>query len=103
MTPEGKIKAKLDRELKLRKLWSFNPQAGVYGRAGVPDKIVCAGGRFIGLECKADHTKKPTPLQIRTMAAIEAAGGKCFVVYDEATIKEAMEFIDDLQDTAPTG
>jgi hypothetical protein len=37
MTPEGKIKAKLDRELKLRKLWSFNPQAGVYGRGGVHD------------------------------------------------------------------
>ena len=70
-TPEGKIKRKLDRVLKQEGVWFFNPQAGPFGRAGIPDKIACIGGKFVGIECKADKTKKPTPLQIKAMKEIE--------------------------------
>ena len=56
-TPEGKIKRKLDKVLKQEGVWFFNPQAGPFGRAGIPDKIACIGGKFVGIECKADKTK----------------------------------------------
>lgn len=92
-TPEGKIKKALDKMLKAEGVWFYSPQAGPFGAAGIPDRVAIVGGRFIGIEAKADHTKKPTALQIQTMAKIEAAGGKCFVVYDSNTIEEVREFI----------
>lgn len=92
-TPEGKIKRKLDKVLKQEGVWFFNPQAGPFGRAGIPDKIACIGGKFVGIECKADKTKKPTPLQIKAMKEIEMAGGKCFLVYDDTTIEEMRDYI----------
>ena len=92
-TPEGKIKRNLDKVLKQEGVWFFNPQAGPFGRAGIPDKIACIGGKFVGIECKADKTKKPTPLQIKAMKEIEMAGGKCFLVYDDTTIEEVRDYI----------
>ena len=92
-TQEGKIKRKLDKVLKQEGVWFFNPQAGPFGRAGIPDKIACIGGKFVGIECKADKTKKPTPLQIKAMKEIEMAGGKCFLVYDDTTIEEVRDYI----------
>jgi len=92
-TPEGRIKKMIDRELKKLPVWYFNPQMGAFGRSGVPDKIVCAAGTFVAIEAKADRTKKPTALQQQCMDKIEQAGGVCFVVYDEATLEEAIEFI----------
>ena len=74
--------------LKEEGIWYYNPQAGPFGRAGIPDKVAIINGRFIGMECKADKTKKPTALQVKAMKEIEMAGGKCFLVYDEDTIEE---------------
>ena len=99
-TPEGKIKRKLDKMLKEEGIWYYNPQAGPFGRAGIPDKIAIISGRFIGIECKADKTKKPTALQIKAMKEIEMAGGKCFLVYDEDTIEEVRQYIKSQQDTS---
>ena len=92
-TPEGRIKNKLDKMLKSERVWFYSPQAGPFGRAGVPDRVAILGGRFIGIECKADRTKKPTALQLKCMKEIEMAGGKCFVVYDDETIDKVREFI----------
>ncbi len=92
-TPEGKIKSKLDKMLKGLGVWYFPPQAGPFGSAGIPDRIVCCRGHFIGIEAKADAKKKPTDLQAACMAKIEAAGGKCFVVYDDETIEEVRDYI----------
>jgi len=92
-TPEGRIKAKVDKMLSQLRVWSFSPQAGPFGRAGIPDRILCANGSFIGIEVKADRTKKPTRLQVQCMAQIEASGGKCFVVYDDETLSVAREYI----------
>jgi hypothetical protein len=57
------------------------------GRAGIPDVIGVAAGRFIGIECKADATKKPTALQMQCAAHITAAGGAWFLVYDDVSIE----------------
>ncbi len=96
-TPEGRVKATLDKRLKAREpkgLWYFSPQAGMYGKAGVPDKIICAGGHFVAIECKADATKKPTLLQNTCAKKIRAAGGTVFVVCDKKTMDEALDYID---------
>jgi len=92
-TPENKIKRKLDTMLKRHGVWFYSPQAGPFGRAGIPDRIAIVAGRFVGIECKADATKKPTALQVKAMEQIEAAGGKCFLVYDDETICEVRDFI----------
>lgn len=94
MTPEGKIKAKVDRLLHQHKIWFYSPQAGPYGRAGIPDRVAIVRGQFVGIEVKADRTKKPTALQRKCMAQIEAAGGKCFLVYDDQTLETLKVYID---------
>ena len=95
ITPEGKVKKKLEKMLKgKRGVWSFPPQAGPFGSAGIPDRIACVNGHLLGIEAKADYSKKPTPLQKKCMGDIERAGGKCFVVYDDATIKIVEDWID---------
>lgn len=95
MTPEGKIKARVDRLLHQYKIWFYSPQAGPYGRAGIPDRIAIVRGQFVGIEVKADRTKKPTALQRKCMAMIEAAGGKCFIVYDVETLKLLEDYLRD--------
>jgi len=92
-TPEGAVKRKLDKMLVECKVWFYSPQAGPFGRAGIPDRVVIVDGLFVGIECKADKTKKPTRLQQNCMQQIEAAGGKCFLVYDDETIEEVRGFI----------
>lgn len=74
-------------------VWFFSPQAGPYGRAGIPDRIACVDGRFVGIEVKADRTKKPTKLQVQCMEKIEASGGRCFVVFDDTSLEEAKMYI----------
>jgi len=92
-TPEGRIKAKLDKMLKAEGVWYYSPQAGPFGVAGIPDRVVIVCGQFVGIECKADKTKKPTALQTKCMRDIEQAGGKCFVAYDDETIESVREYI----------
>jgi len=89
MTPEGKIKRMLDAELKRLGVWYFCPQAGPYGSRGIPDRVVIVRGLFVGIECKASPTHKPTALQAKCMKDIESAGGMCFLVYDRATVDNA--------------
>lgn len=67
---------------------------GPYQTPGLPDLLVCLGGRFIGLEVKArrageseDHARaRATGIQEATLAAIREAGGVAEVVLsvDEA-------------------
>lgn len=92
-TPENKIKKRLDTMLKAEKVWYFSPQSGIYGVSGIPDRIAIVAGRFVGIECKADASKKPTAIQLLRMKEIEAAGGKCFVVYDHETIDHVRNWI----------
>ena len=95
-TPEGKIKKKLDTMLKSLSpwVWFYSPQSGIYGKSGIPDRVIVAYGNFIGVECKADRTKKPTALQLRCMKDIEMAKGKYFVVCDDETINQVKVYIE---------
>lgn len=92
-TPEGRIKAKLDKALREENVWFFSPQAGPYGRSGIPDRIACVEGRMVGIEVKADRTKKPTRLQEQAMREMAAAGAMVFLVYDEAGVENVRTWV----------
>jgi len=97
MTPEGKIKSKIDKMLRSKELlWFFKPQAGTFGKSGVPDYIICIAGHFLGVEAKANPARKPTALQMLCMEKICAAEGVCFVVHDNDTLGALEKFIDDV-------
>jgi hypothetical protein len=81
--------------LKKYQVWYFFPAANGMGRAGIPDIIAIVDGGFVGVEVKANKTKKPTALQIRCGKAIQAAGGRWFLVFDKASSDELEQYIQD--------
>lgn len=82
MTPEGKVKDKVKRLFKSMGVYYAMPATGGYGVSGVPDFLVCLKGKFIGVECKAGKGK-PTALQLKNLAEIEASGGISVIVNEE--------------------
>lgn len=87
MTPEGKVKAKIDLLLKYVSAWYFKPVSNGLGTHGIPDFVGCYQGRFFTIEAKS-ATGKPTALQMAQKEKIERAGGKWFLVCDDDTLKE---------------
>lgn len=81
MTPEGKVKEKVKKLLKLLGIYYHMP---VMNGMGAPtlDFICCFNGKYIAIETKAPG-KKPTPRQLITMREIEKAGGWVFVVAND--------------------
>lgn len=51
-----------------------------FTQAGVPDILACVGGRFVGIEVKADHGR-PSALQIHNLKKIQESGGIGVLVY----------------------
>lgn len=94
MTPEGKIKAKVKKQLREKlppQLWSFMPvQMGL----GAPalDFLICANGWFVAIETKVKG-KKPTARQELTMQAIRNAGGLVFVVDDDVSLALCVNYV----------
>lgn len=78
---EAWVKDQVKKILKSygRDVWSFMPMGSHFGRNGVPDFIVCAGGKMIGIETKTDHGKV-SDLQQMQIDNIKAAGGYAIVV-----------------------
>ena len=84
MTPEGKIKAKVDRILNNTDLvsWYFKPVQSGYGKRAL-DYICCIAGRFVAIETKAPG-EEPTPFQRITAWDMHMAGAHVwFVSSDE--------------------
>lgn len=81
-TPESKVKRKCVELITRYGAWHFFPAQNGYGRAGIPDIIICYRGRFLAVECKAGYNK-PTALQEREIAAIHKAGGAAMVVRED--------------------
>lgn len=91
MTPEGRVKARLKKQLNELGIYHFSPfQAGM-GRAGIPDVIGCYRGVFVAFECKAG-SNKPTALQEREMQAIREAGGHAYVI-NEDNVNDLQEIL----------
>ena len=80
-TPEKLVKQKVVKQLKALGCYYFYPVTGGYGASGVPDIVACVRGQFVGIECKADATKKgPTALQLKNLTEIEENGGVSMVI-----------------------
>ena len=97
-TPEGKVKAKVVDLLKKHGVWYFFPGNNGFGKSGIPDIVCCVDGNFLGIEVKADKTKKPTALQVRCGQQIEAAGGTWVLVYDDITLMALDAVIENKKD-----
>jgi hypothetical protein len=95
LTPEGKVKRKVVEVLKSHKIWYFFPANNGFGKAGIPDIIAIVKGKFVGIEVKADKTKKPTALQVKCGEEIQSAGGWWFLVYDADTIASLEQAIEE--------
>lgn len=78
-TPERKVKKKVIDILKKHKAYYAMPVASGFGNAGVPDILVCLGGKFIAIECKANGGKC-TALQLSNLQQIHQAGGLAYVI-----------------------
>jgi hypothetical protein len=84
MTPEGKVKAAVKKELDRYPHYREMPVPGGFGKSGL-DFTVCFFGLFLAIETKADG-KQPTKRQELRMEEIERAGGIAVAVrsVDEA-------------------
>lgn len=78
MTPEGKVKEAVSALLKKFGAYYEMPVPGGYGKSGL-DYQGCFHGKYFAIETKAPG-KKPTPRQVLTIAQIQKAGGKVFVI-----------------------
>lgn len=91
MTPEGRIKAKVKEVLKAHGAYWHMPVQSAYGAPSL-DFIGCHRGRYYGIETKAGD-KTPTKRQAGTMAAIENAGGKTFLINEVTGMQELEEWL----------
>jgi Holliday junction resolvase len=85
-TPESFEKAEICKYLDFIGAWYFKPMMNGFGKAGVPDIIVCLNGAFIAIEVKREG-KEPTPIQVRRMREIWGAGGKALTGTAEVVIR----------------
>ena len=92
MTPEGKVKAKVNAALKplIDKglVWKFMPVQTGYGTPAL-DYLLCVNGRFIVIETK-EAGKDFTTRQRTTAEAMCAAGALVFKVDGEISLDKAM-------------
>lgn len=96
MTPEGKVKNAVKRELKSRGIWFFMPMQNGMGVVGIPDFICCWNGWFLGIETKAPGKRNnTTPNQERVLKEIQDHGGISIVVDDVEQLKELLEVQDE--------
>lgn len=88
---KDRIKQILDPYVAFSQIYTFCPMTFGYGASGHPDRIIVAGGKFLGVEVKKDdnnyHFKphlKPKPneaMQARQKADIERAGGEWVCIH----------------------
>ncbi len=87
MTPEGKVKAAIDRLLKGYGVWYFAPVQYGLGAHGIHDRVCCIPvvitqamvgktiGRMLTIEAKKDKAKTATKLQQQRAKEVHEHGG----------------------------
>lgn len=92
--PEAKLSRKIMEALRAEGYFCFKVHGSEYMMAGLPDIIVCAEGRFIGLETKMPQSRENvSPRQRIVHTQIEHAGGVARVVCSPA---EAISVIEEV-------
>jgi Holliday junction resolvase len=93
--PESKIKDQIKRWLTREGYYFFSAAAGPFSVHGVPDIIVCAKGRFVGIEVKnVGKENNTTPNQKAHLRSIAEAGGVALIASSVDTVVEAFEQLD---------
>lgn len=96
VAPEPRESSRTDtiiKYLRKRGCWWLKKHGSRWGRAGIPDLIVCYRGRFVGFEVKRpDNT--PTALQARELAGIKKAGGTAVEVWTIEQVAWVLDTID---------
>lgn len=94
MTPEGRVKERVKRVLQKFKAYYHMPVQNGLGAPSL-DFIGCFYGLYFAVETKAPGGK-PTPRQENTIAEIERAGGKVFVIDgDTGALEDWMKEVQD--------
>lgn len=83
-TPEGRVKDLIKAVLKYKGIYYAMPIGTGFGNSGVPDFLCCVGGRFVGIEAKANGGKT-TALQDKNLQEIQNSGGISFII-DEHSV-----------------
>lgn len=96
MTPEGKVKRKVNAALAAlgAKAHKFMPVQSGFGMPHL-DYIMCVSGHYVAIETKTP-TSKPTPRQCATIRSLRAAGAWVFVIRDDETHNMAFRVIEAL-------
>lgn len=101
MTPEGKVKANLDRVLSKygEELHVFKP---VQNGMGSPmlDYILCYRGQYAAIETKAGAGEM-TPRQKLTADRLRLAGAAVFLVNEVTGTKVVIDWLDSVQWSEP--
>lgn len=96
MTPEGKVKAMVNRRLKpyeeRGQLWKFMPVQTGFGKPGL-DYHITVGGRSVYIETKTTIGTL-TARQQETCVAIRKAGGEVYIVRCEDDMAYVVHCID---------
>lgn len=79
MRTEADVKKAVKRRLVETGAWYCMPHGAGYGRAGIPDFVVCLDGRFVAIECKFGKNRV-TCHQSAELAAIQRANGIALVI-----------------------
>lgn len=90
-TPEVKVKKMIKKMLDDAGAYYAMPIGTGYGNSGVPDFLICCGGRFIAVEAKAGDNK-PTALQDSHLQKIRSRGGIALVI-NETNMHELREVL----------
>jgi hypothetical protein len=93
MTPEGKVKAAVNRLLeKYKGIYKFMPVPGGFGASSL-DYLLCVNGRFVSIETKAPG-KKPTDRQKMVIGQIVRAGGMAFVIDGADSLSTLRDYLE---------
>ncbi len=88
ITPEGKIKNWLTKELQKEfpGCWIYKAPGGRYGRVGVPDLLCCILGLFVAIEVKT-KVGKLSKMQEIELLKLETADSITATIYGEDYVK----------------
>ena len=79
--PESKLSRRIMEKLRANGYFVFKVHGSEFMMSGLPDLIVCAEGKFIGLETKLPSTSNNvSPRQSLVHSQIQHAGGHASVV-----------------------
>lgn len=89
--PESRLSRKIMDALRAEGYFAFKVHGSEFMMAGLPDIIVCADGKFIGLETKMPQSRaNVSPRQSYVHSLIQNAGGIAQVVCSPS---EALEVV----------